>query len=207
MKQPKIETLSPEAYQDLQQAITASSLNQDHKTLIMGVLDLCLWLQQKLTFSKISINTLKKVFAIQTEKRHRPQPDADPDITSTETVTSEAANDEGAPPVNADDTAKDDQQPSKIKGHGRIAADAYTAAETIVLNHPDYAPGDPCPLHCGGRLYQLKTPGVFIPIEGGQLFEAYRYERQRLRCAICGEVFKASLPPGIIDKYDERSKA
>ncbi|RDH41264.1 hypothetical protein [Zooshikella ganghwensis] len=67
MKQPKIETLSPEAYQDLQQAITASSLNQDHKALIMGVLDLCLWLQQKLTFSKISINTLKKVFAIQTE--------------------------------------------------------------------------------------------------------------------------------------------
>ncbi|RDH46293.1 IS66 family transposase [Zooshikella ganghwensis] len=203
IKQPKIETLSPEAYQDLQQAITASSLSQDHKNLVIGVLDLCLWLQQKLTFSKISIHTLKKVFAIQTEKRHRPQPEADPDIAST----TEAANDEGVPPVNADDTAKDDQQPSKIKGHGRIAADAYTAAETIALNHPDYTAGDPCPLHCGGRLYQLKTPGVFIRIEGGQLFEAYRYEQQRLRCAICGEVFKASLPPGIVDKYDERSKA
>ncbi|MBU2714523.1 hypothetical protein, partial [Zooshikella harenae] len=158
MKQPKIETLSPEAYQDLQQAITASSLSQDHKTLIIGVLDLCLWLQQKLTFSKISINTLKKVFAIQTEKRHRPEPDADPDITSAETVTNEAA--------------KDNQQPSKTKGHGCIAADAYTAAKTIVLNHPDYSAGDPCPLHCGGRLYQLKTPGVFIRIEGGQLFDA-----------------------------------
>ncbi|MGI0120462.1 IS66 family transposase [Zooshikella sp. RANM57] len=208
MKQPKIESLSPEAYKDLQQAITASSLSQDHQTLIMGVLDLCLWLQQKLTFSKISINTLKKVFAIQTEKRHRPQPEADPDITSTATI--EAANDHRDAqllPTSTDDGTKTAQQPLKTKGHGRIAADAYTAAKNIVLNHPDYTTGDPCPLQCGGRLYQLKTPDVFIRIEGGQLFEAYRYEQQHLRCAICGEVFKASLPPGIIDKYDERSKA
>ncbi|MBU2714327.1 hypothetical protein, partial [Zooshikella harenae] len=171
MKSPKIETLSPEAYQDLQQAITASSLSQDHKTLIIGVLDLCLWLQQKLTFSKISIHNLKKVFAIQTEKRH----EVEPDITSAETVTTEAANDDSETPLlsaNTGDSTKNDQQPPKIKGHGRIAAEAYTAAETIVLNHPEYTAGDPCPLHCGGRLYQLKTPGVFIRIEGGQLFDA-----------------------------------
>ncbi|NYZ70186.1 transposase, partial [Endozoicomonas sp. SM1973] len=207
MKSPKIETLTVEGFDQLRLAIEQSNLTEAHKALVIGVLELCLWLQQKLTFSQISINNLKKAFGIQSEKRSR-------GTKPPETVDADAPIEDE--PSQGDTTGNTDNIQPKPKpvadkpkrpGHGQLHASAYTAAEVIALNHPDYKAGDPCPTQCGGRLYEIKTPGVFIRIEGGQLFNAYRYEQQRLRCALCGELLKAPRSSNITEKYDERAKA
>ena len=202
MKAPKTEPLTIEEVGLLCQAIHQSDLSETHKALIIGVLELCLWLQQKLTFSKISINNLKKAFGIQSEKRSR-----DKALDSEKAVNGVSNN--GSTDY-ADISTKSDTRSTdkpKRKGHGRLGADAYTAAETVVLKHPDYTVGDPCPLLCGGRLYELKPPKIFIRIEGGQLFNATRYETQRLRCGLCGELYTTPLPDNVTAKYDERAKA
>ena len=211
MKSPKIETLTTESFEQLHQAIEQSNLTEVHKALVIGVLELCLWLQEQLTLSKISINNLKKAFGIQSEKRSRgkeppntTEPEEPPteDNASQDIDTNQTDNSQSQSNVNATDKPKH-------RGHGRLHSRVYTAADTIVLNHPDYKAGDPCPTLCGGRLYEIKTPGVFIRIEGGQLFNAIRYERQRVRCGLCGELYTTPLPAdiSISKKYDARAKA
>ena len=193
MKSPKVETLTVEGFSQLKQATEQSNLSEMHKTLVIGVLELCLWLQEELTFSKLSVSNLKKAFGIQSEKRSRGKK-----TPITEEPSSEC--DSRQPESTSHTTAK-----PKRPGHGRLPSSEYKAAKTIELLHPDYKPGDSCPTLCGGKLYELKTPGIFIRIEGGQLFDAIRYEIQRLRCGLCGELYKARLP--ITEKYDERAKA
>jgi hypothetical protein len=44
----------------------------------------------------------------------------------------------------------------KRPGHGRKAASDYPGARIVRLNHPEMAPGDPCPESgCEGHLHQL----------------------------------------------------
>ncbi|WP_051311029.1 IS66 family transposase [Zooshikella ganghwensis] len=205
MKSPKIEKLTAEDFSQLKQVIEQSNLSDGHKMLVIGVLELCLWLQQKLTFSQISISNLKKAFGIQSEKHSRGTKPSDTDDLEV-SAEDESSQDESTEASQSESSTNTTDKP-KRPGHGRLPASAYTAAETISLDHPDYKTGDPCPTQCGGKLYQIKTPGVFIRIEGGQLFNAYRYEQKRLRCAVCGEIFKASLPVAVTEKYDERAKA
>ncbi|NYZ69563.1 transposase, partial [Endozoicomonas sp. SM1973] len=209
MKSPKIETLTVEGFEQLRLAIEQSNLTEAHKILVIGVLELCLWLQEQLTFSKISINNLKKAFGIQSEKRSRSKkPPTESDEPSIESNVSQDNDTNKADNSQPKSSANTTDKP-KCPGHGRLPASAYTAAETVELSHPDYTAGDPCPTQCGGRLYQIKKPGVFVRIEGGQLFNAIRYERQRLRCGLCGELYTTPLPAGIniTEKYDERAKA
>jgi transposase len=51
----------------------------------------------------------------------------------------------------------------KRPGHGRKAASYYPGARLMRLNHPETAPGDPCPESgCEGRLHHLERPNVKI---------------------------------------------
>jgi hypothetical protein len=57
------------------------------------------------------------------------------------------------------------QEVSRLKrpGHGRKAASDYPGARLVRLNHPEMAPGDPCPESgCEGHLHQLEHPNVKI---------------------------------------------
>jgi hypothetical protein len=56
--------------------------------------------------------------------------------------------------------------------------------------------GDGCPTRCGGRLYRLAHPSPKIWITGGSFLQATRYDRERLRCSSCLELFTAPLPVG-----------
>ena len=88
------------------------------------------------------------------------------------------------------------------KGHGRLGAVAYTGAERIEVPHESLHNGDPCP-HCKGRLYTQKEPAVLIRIRACPPLEATRYEQERLRCNLCGEVFTAKPAEGVGDeKFD-----
>jgi transposase len=96
----------------------------------------------------------------------------------------------------------------KPKGHGRKGADEYTGAEKVDVPHEDLKPGDRCPGCLKGKVYEMKMPGVAVRITGKAPLNATVYRMQRLRCNLCGEIFKAIPPDGIGDeKYDAASGA
>ncbi len=74
----------------------------------------------------------------------------------------------------------------------------------MVVTHETLHPGDPCPVEgCEGKLYQLPEPRVLVCVKGHVPLQATVYEREALRCALCGKVFVAGLPEGAHHcKYD-----
>jgi len=96
----------------------------------------------------------------------------------------------------------------KPKGHGRKAAADYTGADKIDVPHEDLKPGDLCPGCLKGKVYEMKMPEVVVRVTGKSPLDATVYQMQRLRCNLCGEIFKATAPDGIGDeKYDAASGA
>jgi transposase len=92
----------------------------------------------------------------------------------------------------------------KRKGHGRIPAEAYTGAERVKVPHESLRPGDRCPhAGCSGKVYARDARTV-VRIRGSAPFVATVYERECLRCHLCGEVFGAKMPAEIgEEKFDE----
>ncbi len=90
------------------------------------------------------------------------------------------------------------------QGHGRIPAAEYTGAERVPVPHESLKPGDPCP-GCGkGTVYGQRKPRVLVRIKASAPFVARVYEKERLRCGSCQEVFVAKSPPGVGEqKFDE----
>jgi len=106
-----------------------------------------------------------------------------------------------------DKTTPQNDKP-KPKGHGRNGAAEYTGAEKVIVPHPDLKPGDSCPVCVKGKVYELKEPEVVVRITGKAPLSGKVYYMQRLRCNLCGEIFKAAPPDGIGDeKYDAKSGA
>ena len=103
---------------------------------------------------------------------------------------------------------KTSENQDKPKGHGRKSADEYTGADKVDVPHPDLKPGDRCPGCLKGKVYVLKTPETVVRITGKSPLSATVYKMQRLRCNLCGEIFKATPPEDIGDeKYDAASGA
>ncbi|HLA28372.1 MAG TPA: hypothetical protein VJZ49_10810 [Syntrophales bacterium] len=51
-----------------------------------------------------------------------------------------------------------------------------------------------------GKVYELAMPSVFVHVVGQAPLKATVYERIRLRCNLCGEIFTPELPEDIKDK-------
>ena len=103
---------------------------------------------------------------------------------------------------------KNNDGAEKPKGHGRNGATAYTGAKKIEVSHADLKSGDRCPACEKGKVYQINVPATIIRVTGKPPLQATVYELERLRCNLCGEIFKAKVPEGIGDeKYDAASGA
>ncbi len=90
---------------------------------------------------------------------------------------------------------------AKRTGHGRRSVDDYPGAKRVSCHDPLRQAGDRCP--CGGRLYEAKTPAVFLRFTGQPLVGATKYEQVVLRCSSCQQRFTAPLPDGVpAEKYD-----
>ena len=97
-----------------------------------------------------------------------------------------------------------DAQRPKRPGHGRNSAAAYTGADKVKVPHPTLHGGDCCPECEKGKVYPLAEPAMLVRITGMAPLGATVYERDRLRCNLCGEVFTAVAPEGVgEEKYDE----
>jgi len=91
----------------------------------------------------------------------------------------------------------------KPKGHGRNGANCYTGACRVKVPHPTLKAGDPC-LECPkGKVYPLKKPATFVRLTGRAPIGATVYEREQLRCNLCGMIYTAPLPEGVEEqKFD-----
>jgi transposase len=106
-----------------------------------------------------------------------------------------------APPAGAPPDAAPPRAPAP--GHGRRAATAFPGARRIAVPHPMLRTGDRCPECQKGRVYPLHDPARQIRFVGQAPLTATVYERERLRCNACEQVFTAPAPEGVgDDKYD-----
>ena len=107
------------------------------------------------------------------------------------------------PPATFQTTALAPGPVPKRKGHGRAAAAGYTGAKRVKVTHPQLRPGDACPGCKTGKLYALKQRGQLVRISAQPLFVATRFELEKLRCKLCGQLFTAPAPPEAgLSKYD-----
>lgn len=183
---------------ELEAILQRASLSDEDRQKLRALIETHAWLQGELSSKNVSLARLRKILfgTSKTEKtslvliQNGPEPgDADA---------------KAEPPASADPPKKTEPKP-KRPGHGRNGADDYAGAERVKLSHESLAPGDECPERgCKGKVYRLPEPRVVVCVTGQAPLRATVYEREALRCGLCGRVFVAALPPGVRDrKYEE----
>jgi transposase len=200
-KKPKIIKITTEQLTQFTEAIRASNLDSKIGEMLIDNISGNRWLVNALEKGQLSIKKLRALFNITTESfenRKRQMRNAN---------SKEDNNNSSADAVNLKQTESGagmtTPAPKKIRGHGRLSANAYQGAEVIEVEHPDLNRGDPCPEeYCDGRLYEMSDPGVMIQVTGAPTAQATKYQLQKLRCSVCEVIFTAPLPEGIMDvKY------
>lgn len=92
------------------------------------------------------------------------------------------------------------------KGHGRLPASAYKAAQVVRCSDPILKAGQPCPDRaCRGHLYDTNSPSILIRLTGQPLVGATCYEQDVLRCSACQTRYTAPLPEGVLPQKYEAS--
>jgi transposase len=103
-----------------------------------------------------------------------------------------------------DSDKENKKKKKKRKGHGRNGVADYPGAEKIRLPYLKLRSGDPCPLCIRGKVYVMREPKVTIRFRARAPVHATIYERERLRCNLCGKIFTAEMPDAAgSKKYDE----
>lgn len=208
-KQPKKIELTDAEVASLRERIKNKKITDEDLALLEQVLLFMLWIQHQLERFKITAHKLRKIiFGSKTEKGHDSRSKNDkslPDKTENDSDNSSLPE----TPSTDEHSTKNIIDKPKQKGHGRIAADEYKPDEIIHVKHLTLKAGDACPLNCGGRLYQPNDePGSVIRVKGQSCAHVVRYDFDRLRCALCGEVFTAVAPSDFPpNKYDAYFKA
>jgi len=111
-------------------------------------------------------------------------------------------------PPEADPAGTSDAGESASDGHGRHGAAAFTGARRVSVTHATLHADDRCPECLKGKVYLQKEPATLVRFVGHAPLEATVFERDRLRCNACGEVFTANEPEAAgAAKYDETAVA
>ncbi len=208
---PEIVELTEEELDSLFTRIDSNTLSEEDKKLVKGAVHSNVWLRNALEAGKLTLYKLKRlIFGFRSEKRKKPE--------ESQEEAKEEESEEGVLPL-ASFITIDENLPSnqtgeetgeegiKPKGHGRIGANAYPDAEKVVVNHATLKAWDPCPEGCGGALRPI-PPGIFIRVKGQNIVRVIKYQVEKLRCALCGMIFKADLPEDVgEEKYNARFKA
>lgn len=163
-------------------------LSEQERDQLKAALDTLALLANEIGSKTTTIERLRRIlFGASTEK--------------TDKIFPDAAQPDSMP-------ATDHRQRPRAPGHGRNGADAFVGAVKIVVPHARLHHGDRCPQCVRGKLYAQAHPAVLVRIRGMTPLAATRYELERLRCNLCGEVFPAQPPEGIgTEKYDQSAAA
>lgn len=201
-KQDEIPTTNASEIEALINRIESTQMSEGDKQLVTRLLRLVLSLLRMIESKNASIARLKKMlFGPGSDKRDQPQENQS---TAAEQSGPTAKDpDSGQPQSNG--APVNELERKALKGHGRLAAAAYTGAKRVICIDNELKGNGKCPHPtCGGRLYDPKEWQEFIRFEARPIIDATRYEQQVLRCELCGARFAAPLPAGVsAQKYDE----
>ena len=205
---PEILDLDRSAADEIVQRLESSNLPERDRQLIRALFASYLYVVQLLQLKRISIARLKKfIFGGRTEKTVA--------VVGSVAATGDSApggkggsveggsGDATAAPGGAAEAGSSDGPPKRRKGHGRHGVKDFPGAERIVVPHPSLQAGDDCP-HCAqGPVYAWVRPATVIRFAAQMPVQAKIYERQQLRCHLCGQLFTAPLPEDAGgEKYD-----
>lgn len=209
--EPKCVELSQEEMSSLQERLAKRQLSDKDYELLQQTLMFVSWLQTKLLHASISLKKLRCLFGFTSNRRR--QVNAILEGTSNEAMDGDGDDGGGGNgggskiPQNTATTDSLVKQEKVSHNNGRNPSSAYQNKEIITVTNIDYKPGDLCPLGCGGRLY-IATPGVIIKVTGQNNFYVTEYHIEKLRCALCGELFPAVIPEAALgEKYDAKFKS
>lgn len=187
---------------DILRRAATGPISQEDLRKLRSAMETLGWLQGELSRKDASLGRLRKLLfgTPKTEKTSRVLGD------DADKAREEPGEPSEEPPQEASHAPESAPPP---KGHGRNGAGAYAGAPRVKVAHETLHPGDPCPQDgCSGKLYRLPEPRVLVCVRGHVPLQATRYEREALRCALCGKVFVAGLPKGVHDcKYDPSAGA
>ena len=178
----------------------AAALSEEDREKLKAAVDTLAFLTRELEAKGVSIQRLRKLlFGASTEKTSQVVGNGSGGTTGSGAAPEVAE----AAAERSTTTDRDEPTEEKRKGHGRNAATAYRGAQRRPVPHDSLEHGDGCPDCKRGRVY-AKEPSPLVRVEGMAPLQATVYERERLRCNLCGKVFTAESPPGMGDaKYDE----
>ncbi|CZH83719.1 IS66 family transposase [Legionella pneumophila] len=177
--------------------VRSSNLPEGTKTFVIGCINLATWIPRALVEHKITVSNLKRLIFGKGDKATKQQdksPKAEENTAAAEESETSSSNDES-------------HEPKEPAGHGRLPHTAYINAQEHTIALDSLSAGQHCPHHCGGRLYSI-NPGILINIRGQNLASVDKYWIEKLRCALCNEVFSANVPPHVDkEKYHPSFKA
>ncbi len=190
--------------QALSQRVAERRIEEKDWETIQRYLLLLLKMSQVFQYGRIRIKKIARMlFGKRTEKEKKKGPPDNPPQSSGEETPPAPAGKEQDP---GSASVGENQSQEAKKGHGRRPASDYQNAQTIVCPICENKAGDLCPACGKGRMRQLPAE-VVIRFKGNPPITAERYERERLRCDTCGQVYKAELPEKAGDeKYDASAK-
>lgn len=194
---PARRELKLEELQAIVERTESGPLAAEDRETLKAALETLAFVTQELERKQVSIHRLRKLlFGASTEKTSQ---------VVGEVSASAGAADEAAGPPGQGGAEKPRE---RRKGHGRNSAAAYRGAEKVKIAHETLRSGERCP-KCGqGKVYVQAQPAVLVRVVGMAPLRATVYERERLRCNLCGKVFTAREPPGVGKaKYDETAAA
>ena len=208
--------VSEAALEAMRQRVKAKSLDPEDYEMILAVVESYAYLSQMVGDKKITIRRLQQLlFGPRTENTDKvlgkggQPPAAGSPVSPGGGIggggaaggTGNSGGQEGA-----GGTAAGAPKPP---GHGRNGASEYTGAGKILVPHETLKDGDACPSCKEGIVYlQADAPAVIVRIRGQAPLAATVYEKDRLRCHLCGEVFTAASPAGVgEEKYDASARS
>ncbi len=218
-KSPQPLEISMEETEELLKKIEEKKLEDKDFERIKAFIKSFVFIRKLLERQKLSMNKLKNLFfgKGKTEKSKNifaetaqipetePQSDQSREKENKEEIEieKESSNNDND---NDNDNENDNKVSKKRKGHGRNGASAYVGAEEIYIPHEKLKAGQSCPDCEEANLYKWNNDGIEIRIKGSAPLEAKVYKLEKLRCALCGKLYTAQLPPEAgKDKYDAQA--
>ena len=199
--------LTEEEISDLLDRLENHSLTKDDYAILIRLIKTLIWLNRSLKDKNLTIRRLRSMFNIKTETAERlfglgggenplNSQSGDTKEDSSSNDSDSDSNDEAA---SADSDSEDEgkEEKEKPKGHGHRSASEYQNAKIIHIAHETLSKGDICPDCQKGKLFQL-SPGTILHIVGSPWLEIEIYRPERLRCSLCGKIFKAMLPEDVM---------
>ena len=216
-KGPEIIDKTQEELSGIIEAIKQSNLSETNQQFVIKCIELACWLPRVLQKKNVSLSRLKKlIFGKGYRGKHKKKKESGSGDTGNSSggedgsnippASSDSDSEAHAAPLNKEPHAQDEEASGSSTHRGRIAHEAYSEDESIVVSL-NYTRGDRCPQQCGGKLYALGS-GVVVRLAGQSFAKVTKYYLEKLRCNVCGYYLSAKLPATVAkDKYTASFKA